>query len=182
MMEGMFDIFKNVVYQCLVIYIDDIITYSRMYEEHVRDLKKVSQGLEEQNFHLKDRKCQFFPGKLDILVHILTSDVLHVDTKKWKTILEFANLPCKMNLHGFLGLVNYLQRFLPALAFDASTLSELQGEYTKWIWPDTCDQAFQRLKELMNCLQILRPSNYESIEPEYLIYDTSDVGLVSWIG
>ena len=57
MMEAMLDIFKDVIYQCLVINIDDILIYSGTYEEHVRDLKKVLQGLEEQKFDLKESKC-----------------------------------------------------------------------------------------------------------------------------
>ena len=182
MMEAMLDILKDVVYQYLVIYIDNIITYSRMYEEHVRDLKKVLQGLEEQKFYLKERKCQFFTRKLEILGHILTSDGLYVDAKKRKTILEFPTPTCKKDLRGFLGVVNYLQQFLPSLVSDAGTLSELQGEYTKWIWTDTHDQAFKRRKELANSLQILRPWNNESKEPKYLICDANDVGLGSWIG
>ena len=125
MMEAMLDILKDVVYQYLVIYIDNIITYSRMYEEHVRDLKKVLQGLEEQKFYLKERKCQFCTRKLEILMYILTSDGWHVDLKKRKTILEFPTPTCNKNLHGFLGVVNYLQQFLPGLASDTSTLSEL---------------------------------------------------------
>ena len=63
MMEAILDIFKNIVYQCVVIYVDDIIFYSTKYEEHVRDLKKVLQRLEEQKFHVKKSKCQFFTGK-----------------------------------------------------------------------------------------------------------------------
>ena len=71
-MEGMFDIFKDMVYQCLVIYINDIIISSRTYEEHVRDLNKVLHRLEDQNFYLKESKCQFFNRKFEILGHILT--------------------------------------------------------------------------------------------------------------
>ena len=133
MMEAMLDIFNDVVYQCLVIYIDDITIYSRTYKEHVRDLKNILQRLEEQKFYLKESKCQFFTRKLEILGHILTSDWLHVDPKKQKTILEFPTPTHKKDLRGFLGVVNNLQRFLPGLTSDASTLLELQGEYTKWI-------------------------------------------------
>ena len=89
MMEAMLDIFKNMVYQYLVIYINNIIIYSRTYEEHERDLKKVLQQLEEQKFYLKECKYQFCTRKLEILLHILTWDGLHVDSKKRKTILEF---------------------------------------------------------------------------------------------
>ena len=72
----MLGIFKDVVYQCLMIYIDDFIIYYRTYEEHVRDLKQVLQQLEEQKFYLKASKCQFFTRKLEILRHILTSGSL----------------------------------------------------------------------------------------------------------
>ena len=103
---------------------------------------------------MKESKSQFFTGKLEILGHILTLDGLDVDREKWKTILEFST-PTRKDLRGFLEVVNYLQRFLPGLAFDASTLSELQGEYTKWICTDIHNQAFKRLKELVNSTQIL---------------------------
>ena len=131
---------------------------------------------------MKERKCQFHTRKLEILVHILTSDELHVDRKKRKTILEFPTPTCKKNLRGFLVVVNYLQRFLPGLASDASTLSELQGEYTKWIGTDSYDQAFKRLKELGNSSQILRLWKNESKEQKHLICDASYIGLQSWIG
>ena len=62
-MEAILDIFKDVIYQCYVIYIDDVIIYSETYEEHVRDLKKVLQQLEEQKFYLKESKSQFFTRK-----------------------------------------------------------------------------------------------------------------------
>ena len=109
MMEAMLDIFKDVVYQWLVIYIDNIIIYFRTYEEHVRDLEKVLQQLEEQKFYLKEYKCQFFIRKLKILAYIFPSDGLHVDFKKRKTILEFPTPACEKDLHRFLGEVNYLQ-------------------------------------------------------------------------
>ena len=133
MAETMLDIFKHVGYQCLVIYIINIIIYSRTYEEHARDLKKVLHRLEEQKFYLKESKHQFFSRKLDILEYIFTRDRLHVNPKKRKTVLEFPTPTCKKDLHGFLGVANYLQLFLLGLALDTSTVSELQGEYTKWI-------------------------------------------------
>ena len=135
--------------------------------------------MEEQKFYLKESKYQFFTTKLEILEHILTSDGLYVDSKKRKTIVEFPTPTRKKDFRGFLGVVNYLQQVLPGLASDASTLSELREEYTKWIWRDTHDQAFKRLKELVNSSQILRPWNKESKEPKYLICGASDVGLGS---
>ena len=76
-------------------------------------------------FYLKESKCQFFTRKLKILGHILPSDRLHVDPKKRKTILEFPTPTHKKDLCEYLGVVNYLQQFLPGLASEASTLLEL---------------------------------------------------------
>ena len=97
-------------------------------------------------------------------------------------MLEFPTPTPKKDLREFLGVVNNLQRFLPGLASDASTLSELQVEYSEWTWTDTYDQAFKRLTELVNSSQILRPWKNKSKETKYLIRDASDVGLGSWIG
>ena len=109
MMEAMLDIFKYMAYQCLIISIDNIIIYFRTDEECLKDLKKVLQGLEEQKFYLQESKCQFFTSKLEILVHIFTSDRLHIDPKKRKTILEFPTPTHKKDFPRFLRVVNYLQ-------------------------------------------------------------------------
>ena len=58
-------------------------------------------------------------------MHILTSNWLHADTKKRKTILEFPTAAHKKDLHTFVVVVNYLEQFLPGLASNASTLLEL---------------------------------------------------------
>ena len=145
-------------------------------------MKKVLQQLDEQKYYSKESKCQFLTRKLEILAYILTSDGLHVNPKKRKMILEFSTPARQKDLYGFLGMVNYLQRFLPRLASNASILLQLQGECTKWIWTDTYDQAFKRLKKLMNSSPILRPWNNKSKEPKYWIYDASNVELGLWMG
>ena len=115
-------------------------------------------------------------------MHILISDILHVNPKKCKTVVKFPTSAHKKNWGRFLGMVIYLPRFQPWLASDTSTLSELLGEYTKWIWMNTHDQAFKGLKEGVNCSKILRPSRIKSKELQYLTCDASDMRLGSWIG
>ena len=98
---------------------------SRTHEEHIRDFKNVLPELKEQKFYLKESKVQFFTRKLEILVYILISDRLHVSLKKRKTMLELLTPAHEKVLGAFQVVVNYLQRFLPGLASDASTLSKL---------------------------------------------------------
>jgi hypothetical protein len=128
----MYEIFKDMVYKDLVIYINDIIIFSDTYEEHVATLRKVLQRLLDEKFWLKASKCQFFTKRLDILGHILTPDGLHMDPKKRKKVLDFKVPVNRRELRGILGVVIFLSKFCPELASWSSTLSELQGENTTW--------------------------------------------------
>jgi len=128
MVRAMYEIFKEMVFKDLVIYIDDIIIFSDTYDKHVATLQKVLQRLLYGKFWLKASKCQFFTKRLDILGHILNLDRLHTDPKKYKKVLDFKVPSKRRELLGTLGVVILLSKFCPELASWSSTLSELQGE------------------------------------------------------
>jgi len=67
MLRAMSEIFKDIVFKDLVIYIADIIIFSYTYDEHIATLRKVLQRLLDEKFWLKPSKCQFFTKRLDIL-------------------------------------------------------------------------------------------------------------------
>jgi len=157
MVRAMYEIFKNMVFKDLVIYLDDIIIFSDSYDEHVASLRKVLQRLLDKKFWLKDSKCQFFTKCLDILGHILTLNGLHIDPKKRKKVLDFKVPRNRRELRGILSIVIFLSKFCLELASWSSTLSELQGENAPWRWTDTHTRALEKIKELVNSPQILKP-------------------------
>ena len=122
MVRAMYEIFKDIVFRDLVIYIGDIIIFSDTYDEHVATLRKVLQRLLDENFWLKASKCQFFTKLLDILGHILTPAGLHMDPKKRKKVLDFKVPSKRWELRGTLGVVIFLSKFCPELASWSSTL------------------------------------------------------------
>jgi len=170
------------VFKDLVLYIDDIIMFSDTYDEHVATLRKVLQRLLDEKFWLKASKCQFFTKRLGILGDILTLDGLHMDPKKSKKVLDFKVPSNRRELRGILSVVIFLSKFCPELASWSSTLSELQGENAPWRGTDTHTGALEKIKELVNSPQILKPWDHFSDAPKYLVYDASDIGLGSWIG
>jgi len=182
MLRAMYEIFKDMVFKDLVIYIDNIIIFSDTYDEHVATLRKVLQRLLDEWFWLKASKCQYFTKRLDILGHILTPDGLHMDLKKRKKVLDFKVPSNGRELRGILGVVIFLSKFFAELASGSSTLSELQGENAPWRWTDTHTRALEKIKELVNSKQILTPWDHFSEVPKHLVCDASDIGLVSWIG
>ena len=122
--RAIYEIFKEMVFQDLGIYIDDII-FSDIYDKHVVTLQKVLPWLLDEKFWLKASKCQFFFKCLDILGHILNPDGLHLDTKKCKQVLDFRVPINLQELWGLLGIVIFLRMFYPELASYLSTLLEL---------------------------------------------------------
>ena len=122
------------------------------------------------------------PDGLDILGHILTRDVLQLDLKKHKKALDFKVPSNHRELQGILGVFIFLSKFCPEMASWSSTLSELQSESALWRWTDTHSRALEEIKELVSTPQILKPWDHLSEEPKYLVCDTSDIGLGSWIG
>jgi len=153
----MYEIFKDMVFKDLVIYIDDIIIFSDTYEEHVATLRKVLQRLLDEKFWLKASKCQFFTINLDILGHILTPDRLNMDTKKRKKVLDFKGPSNCRELRAILGVVIFLSKFCLELSSWSSTLSKLQGENSPWRWMHTHTRALEKIIELVNSQQILNP-------------------------
>jgi len=179
MVRAMHEILKDMVFKDLVIYIDDIIIFSDTYDKYVAPLQKVLQRLLDEKVWLRASKCQFFTKRLDILGHILTPDGLHMDPKKRKKVLNFKVPSKRRDMRGILGISIFLSRFCPELAFWSSTLSEGQGENAPWRWPDTHNRALEKIKDIMNSLQILKPWDQFSEAPKCLVCDASDIGLGS---
>ena len=82
MVRAMNEIFRDLIFKDLIIYIDDIIISSTTYMEHVEALRKVLQRLQDQQFWLKESKCQFFSKGLKSLAHILIPEGLSADLQK----------------------------------------------------------------------------------------------------
>jgi len=181
MVRAMYEISKDMVFKDLVIYINDIIIFSDTYDEHIATLWKVLQRLLDEKFWLKASKCQFFTKRRDILGYILTLDGLHMDLKKSKKVLDFKVLSNRWELRGILSVVIFFSKFCPELASWSSTLWELLGENAPWRWKDTHTRALEKIKELVNSPQILKPWDHFSEEPKYLVCDARDIGLGSWI-
>ena len=127
MVRAMKEIFRDIIHNDLIIYIDDIIISSTAYKQHVQALRKVLQHLQDQEFWLQVSKCQFFGKRLDILAHILTPEGLSADPLEVQKIFDCPEPRDNGQLQGFIGIVNYLSEFLPNLASTAAILTDLQG-------------------------------------------------------
>jgi len=140
---------------CVLVYLDDVIVYSRTLEEHLQHLAAVFARLRAANLHLKLSKCTFGATRVHFLGHIASADGLQPDPAK---IAAVANMAPPTNIEGvraFLGFCTYYRRFVHDFAAVAEPLNRLLRKGSEFQWTPECDRAFHELKKRLTSPPIL---------------------------
>ena len=129
-------IFQMYLDQFVIVFIDDILIYSRTQEQHEEHLRIVLQILKEKQLYAKFSKCQFWLDKIAFLGHVISDEGIYVDPQKIEAIM---NWECPINvaeIRSFLGLAGYYRRFMEGFSKIASPLTSLMRKNTKFEWSD----------------------------------------------
>lgn len=100
---------------CLV-YLDDIIVFSRSVETHLEQLRAVFSWLKTVGLKVKPSKCRFLQASVHYLGHVISSKGVETDPEKFKCIVDWPTLSCHKDLQQFLGLAKYYRRFVKDFA------------------------------------------------------------------
>jgi Reverse transcriptase (RNA-dependent DNA polymerase)/RNase H-like domain found in reverse transcriptase/Integrase zinc binding domain/Chromo (CHRromatin Organisation MOdifier) domain len=139
---------------CLV-YLDDILIYSKTAEEHHQHLQLVFDLLQQHQYRAKLSKCTFGVAELKYLGFVVGQNGLKVDQDKTKVIDQW---PTPTNLHelrSFLGLCNYFRKFVQGYSTLVLPLTNLTRATAPWVWSADCVDAFQRVKQAMTSAPVL---------------------------
>ncbi len=170
---------------CLI-YIDDLIVFSKTYEEHLERLERVFQRLSECGLKLSPKKCKFFKHRVKYVGYILSEDGIQADPEKIDKIKDWPTPQNPEEVRKFLGFAGYYRKFVKDFSKIAKPLSELMPKtQTKksrqrkdkqikvpWIWGTVQERSFQELKDR---LTILGYADYT--QPFELYVDASTHGL-----
>ena len=99
-----------------IIYLDDIIIFSKTPEEHIERLRGVFEKLSAAGLRLKPSKCEFFKSRITYLGHIVSKDGIETEKKKVIAIQEWPIPKTVTEVHSFLGFMNYYLKFIPKYA------------------------------------------------------------------
>ncbi|WVZ84290.1 hypothetical protein U9M48_031340 [Paspalum notatum var. saurae] len=149
-MYMMNSVFMNELDKFVVVFIDDILIYSKSEKEHEEHLKIVLTRLREHKLYAKFSKCAFWLKEVSFLGHILCEKGVAVDPSKVKDVLNW-----KQPETSFLGLVGYYRRFIKEFSKTAKPMTSLTKKNTKCLWSLTCEEAFQTLKKLLTSAPVL---------------------------
>ncbi|GBG58871.1 hypothetical protein CBR_g270 [Chara braunii] len=160
--RAMNDIFRDILEQYVLVYLDDILVYSRTLEEHLRHLRDVLDRLHRHGFYAKLSKCRFAQHKVDFLGHYVSDQGLHIDDAKITAIAEWPAPTSAKQLHNFLGLTNYYSNFIRGYARYSYVLtSTLLRKNPPWAWTPLHEDAFRALKKAVTCSPVLHLPDFD---------------------
>ena len=135
---------------CCVVYLDDIIIFSKSMEEHQRHLDQVLGALAIHHYSCSPKKCTFGLTSVPYLGHIVSAEGLSPDPAKISIISEWPQPSNLSELRSFIGLIQYCRRFIPNSSKILVPLTKLTAKETPFIWSTQCQVAFERLKHLLS--------------------------------
>ena len=143
-----------------VVYLDDILIYSKSPEEHAQHVEAVLSALERHHLYAKASKCQFGMAELDFLGHTISGAGIKVDARKVKAILDWPDPSGAHQLRCFLGLAGFYRRFVNRFSHIAAPLTNITGAKATWRWSEVEAKAFAELKHALTTTPVLATPDF----------------------
>jgi len=145
-MDLMNKVFREYLDKFIMVFINDILVYSKSLEEHEQYLRFVLQTLHEKKLNAKFSKCDFWLDHIEFLGHVISKDDILVDPKKVEVVVKWNRQTNVIEVRSFLGLAGYYKRFVEGFSKIASPLTRLTQKKVKFEWSGQCERNFQELK------------------------------------
>nr|GEZ06631.1 retrotransposon protein, putative, Ty3-gypsy subclass [Tanacetum cinerariifolium] len=139
----------------MIVFIDDIIIYSKDEKEHEEHLKAILELLKKEELYAKFSKCEFWIPKVQFLGHVIDSQGIHVDPTMIKSIKDWTSPKSPTEIRQFLGLAGYYRRFIEGFSKIAKPMTKLTQKKVNFEWGDKQEAAFQLLKQKLCSAPIL---------------------------
>jgi hypothetical protein len=158
-----------------VIFIDDVLIYSKNVEDHAKHLHIVLQRLRDHQLYAKFSKCEFWLDSVKFLGHTISSKGIAVDPSKVQEVMDWKPPTSVYQICSFLGLAGYYRCFILDFSRIAKPITELLKKGVKFVWSEKCEKAFHTLREhLTIALVLAQPDN---TKPFNVYCDASGTGL-----
>lgn len=172
----MHQIFSPLLYNSLHIFLDDIVIFSKTYEEHLEKLKAFFKIVKQYNLKLKPSKSKIAVKEVKLLGFVVNKDGIRPDEDKVAAISQLKPPKTVKQVRSFLATVNFYRAHLPKLADVSAPLIRLTTKNYKFDWSAECQRAFDKIIHLLTHAPCLAHYDPENTELE-LHADASDVGM-----
>jgi RNase H-like domain found in reverse transcriptase/Reverse transcriptase (RNA-dependent DNA polymerase) len=150
---------NNVFYEYLdkfvIIYLDDILIYSKSKEEHLQHLRQVLTILRQHKLYAKMKKCEIMQMRVEYLGHFISQDGISVDNRKIDVIRQWPTPANTSDVRSFLGIASYYRKFVKHFAAIAMPLTDLLHKNNVFRWQNAEQEAFEQLKMSLTTAPVL---------------------------
>lgn len=172
------DIFRDMADQFVVVYLDDILIYSREPTQHAEHVRLVLQRLREFDLHIKMEKCLFHTDTVEYLGFIVSPAGVTMDKAKTEVIRTWPAPRNVKEVQSFLGFANFYRRFINDYSRIVRPLTNLTRKDVPFTWSDKCFAAFNTLKAAFDAAPVLThfdPQHHIIVETDASDYAISAI-------
>ena len=168
-------VLKDLKDKFVMVYLDDVIIYSKTFNEHLQHIEQVFERIQSANLRLKAEKCKFAANELQFLGHVVGSEGVKPDPEKVDKIVNYPVPKNIRELRGVLGLFSYYRRFIKDFSQRADPLYELLKKESNYEWTEKQQKAFEELKQKITTAPVVKYPDFE--QPFFLYTDASITGV-----
>ncbi|KAL0560422.1 hypothetical protein IC582_000827 [Cucumis melo] len=154
-MDLMNRVFREFLDTFVIVFIDDILIYSKTEAEHEEHLRLVLQTLRDNKLYAKFSKCEFWLKQVSFLGHVVSKDGVSVDPAKIEVVTGWTRPSTVSEVRSFLGLAGYYRRFVENFSHIATPLTQLTRKGAPFVWSKACEDSFQNLKQKLVTAPVL---------------------------
>jgi hypothetical protein len=151
-MDLMNRVFHEYLDSFVIVFIDDILVYSKSQEEHEKHLRSVLQILRDKKLFAKLKKCEFWMDRVVFLGHVISKDGITVDPSKIGVVVNRVRPTNVSEIRSFLGLAGYYRRFVEGFSCIATPLTRKNAKFE---WTNEFERSFQELKQRLVSAPVL---------------------------
>ena len=154
-MDLMNRVFREFLDTFVIVFIDDILIYSKTEAEHEEHLRMVLQTLRDNKLYAKFLKCEFWLKQVSFLGHVVSKAGVSVDPAKIEAVTGWTRPSTVSEVRSFLGLAGYYRRFVENFSRIATPLTQLTRKGAPFVWSKACEDSFQTLKQKLVTAPVL---------------------------
>jgi hypothetical protein len=139
----------------VMVFIDDILIYSKNLEDHAKHLHIVLERLRDHRLYAKFSKCEFWLDTVKFLGHTISKDGISVDLSKVQEVMDWKPPTSVHQIRSFLGLAGYYHHFIPDFSRIAKPMTKLLKKGVKFSWNEKCEEAFHTLRAHLTTALVL---------------------------
>jgi hypothetical protein len=178
-MRVMNDVFRPYIYDFFIVYLDDIMIFSRIWEYHIKHVKIVFELLKKEKLYIKLSKCEFGKISLVYLGYIVGNGQLKIDPTKIEVIVKWPKPTTAIEVRSLLGLVQYWRKSIANFSYIATPLHALTSFKHVFQWGGKQEKAFKTLKEKIRTTPVLAMLDLQ--QPFEIQTDASGYAMVTFL-